>query len=901
MITIKKKTLGILVLLLVFVVSFAACEMLEDVVDDALDGSNGNGYGNVTGVVEDENGHPVPGASVSLGDKNDVTDGNGIFNIDEISSGHYTLVVTQDGYKTNQQQLNVSSGHNSVGTITLVAEADGTGVIPGIVTDTEGRVLEDVIVSIDDKNDITGSSGLFNIDGLEVGSATITFRKDGYQVVERNINIQEGSNQMLEIEMREETEDKDFYEIVVEVLEGQGEVQLIPDKEEYEEGDEVIITAQAAEGYEFDSWRGALSGTDRIKEVVVDSNMTIGAVFVQTEDTSDRHTLTLSTDGGGSTIPSEGSYDYDEGDIVKLFAYPAEGLEFSHWQGDVDDMRSTETDVTMNNDKEVVAVFEEKTLEIIHVSNIDRKTIEYGTDFSDLNLPNRVEVILEDNSTEELDVDWNKGSYDGQEAGTYKIYGDLILKDKITNPEELSATIEITVQEEGEEIYTLSINIEGKGTVTPSEGTHDYKEGEKVSVEALPEEGWIFDKWSGDIDSSELRENIIMNEDKDITAEFKEEEEEADTFILNIKTEGEGKVEPEEGVHQYNEGEEVSLKATPKEGWEFSNWTGDIFTVSPETNITMDENKEVVAIFNEIEDGESEDIYQGNIINDFSGHTTTVNSLQFSSDNSKVLSASRDNTVKIWNSNIGNVITDFDEHTDSVVEAVFSSDDSMAASASWDNTVKVWNADTGAIITDFTEHTGSVYSIDFSSDDSMVVSGSADNTLKVWNTETGEVIAENFAHGNNVNSVAFSSDDSLVVSASDDGTVKIWDIEAGQIIINFTEHDDNVNSVAFSSDDNLILSASSDNTAKIWNAKTGEVITNFEYDYSVNSASFSSDDSMVASVEEWSYNVYVWDAITGKKIINFEKQSAYPYSVTFSSDDSMIASGDSRGNVLIWD
>lgn len=70
--------------------------------------------------------------------------------------------------------------------------------------------------------------------------------------------------------------------------------------------------------------------------------------------------------------------------------------------------------------------------------------------------------------------------------------------------------------------YTLVISVEGGGTTTPVPGIHLYDEGEVVSLEALPELGWVLDYWEGDAFGNATKLNIRMDSNKSITAHFKE-------------------------------------------------------------------------------------------------------------------------------------------------------------------------------------------------------------------------------------------------------------------------------------------------------------------------------------------------------------------------------------------
>jgi len=95
-------------------------------------------------------------------------------------------------------------------------------------------------------------------------------------------------------------------------------------------------------------------------------------------------------------------------------------------------------------------------------------------------------------------------------------------------------------------------------------------------VTAHPEEGWEFVEWTGDVDNNYSDEKYItieMDQDKEIAAEFAEEED----YMLDIdSTEGGEAVEPGEAEFRYDEEDfPVDLEAEAYEGYEFVEWTGD--------------------------------------------------------------------------------------------------------------------------------------------------------------------------------------------------------------------------------------------------------------------------------------------------------------------------------------
>ena len=79
--------------------------------------------------------------------------------------------------------------------------------------------------------------------------------------------------------------------------------------------------------------------------------------------------------------------------------------------------------------------------------------------------------------------------------------------------------------------------------------------------------------------------------------------------------------------------------------------------------------------------------------NTLGGHANTVSAVSFSPDGKRLATASRDNTVKLWNSATGQEIKTLTGHTDWVRAVSFSPDGKRLATASADKTVRLWRLD----------------------------------------------------------------------------------------------------------------------------------------------------------------------------------------------------------------
>jgi WD40 repeat protein len=80
------------------------------------------------------------------------------------------------------------------------------------------------------------------------------------------------------------------------------------------------------------------------------------------------------------------------------------------------------------------------------------------------------------------------------------------------------------------------------------------------------------------------------------------------------------------------------------------------------------------------------------------GHSSEVMSVAFSPDSARLVSASHDNTVKIWDASSSVCLQTLNGHSDGVMSVTFSHDSAWLASASWDKTVKIWDTSSGVCL-----------------------------------------------------------------------------------------------------------------------------------------------------------------------------------------------------------
>jgi regulation of enolase protein 1 (concanavalin A-like superfamily) len=150
--------------------------------------------------------------------------------------------------------------------------------------------------------------------------------------------------------------------------------------------------------------------------------------------------------------------------------------------------------------------------------------------------------------------------------------------------------------------YNVDIVIDSQGvgdggtvTKTPDKATYLYDD--VVELEALPNLGWTFEGWSGDLVSPDATETLTVTQNYSITATFSQ-----DQYVLSLGQINEGfgdggdvAATPSQATYLY--GTDVELLATPATGWTFAGWEGDITSSDNPLDLTMTSSISVSARF----------------------------------------------------------------------------------------------------------------------------------------------------------------------------------------------------------------------------------------------------------------------------------------------------------------
>ena len=273
----------------------------------------------------------------------------------------------------------------------------------------------------------------------------------------------------------------------------------------------------------------------------------------------------------------------------------------------------------------------------------------------------------------------------------------------------------------------------------------------------------------------------------------------------------------------------------------------------------------------------------------------------FSPDSKRIVSASLDQTVRVWDSVTRKQVFELRGFAGFTRCAAYSSDGNWIATGGDDAVVKIWDAVNGKEAKSLNGHKGPITAVAFSPDSTKLVSADFGGTVKLWNVATGRETRTLSRQLGTVRAISFSPDGKRFATSGASKIATVWNAATGQEVLTLSGHSDMVSSVRFSSDGQQVATASNDHTAKLWDAATGkEIATLRGHTSGVSSVAFRKDNAQLASASS-DQTVKIWDLTTGQPIESFKGHQAAVLTVEFSDNGKQILTADGYRTVRLWE
>jgi len=175
-------------------------------------------------------------------------------------------------------------------------------------------------------------------------------------------------------------------------------------------------------------------------------------------------------------------------------------------------------------------------------------------------------------------IGWSFEHWSGDASGTANP-----ITVNMTNDKDVTATFT-------QNTYTLDVSTVGSGSVNLN-NSGPYYYGDVIELTAVPNIGWSFQSWSGDVSGSSNPTTLLINGNKTVTATFTQ-----NVYTLTTTVIGNGVI-IRNSTGPYHYGDTVKLTAVPDAGWIFDQWGWDLSGSTNPTTILITENKDVKATF----------------------------------------------------------------------------------------------------------------------------------------------------------------------------------------------------------------------------------------------------------------------------------------------------------------
>ncbi len=324
------------------------------------------------------------------------------------------------------------------------------------------------------------------------------------------------------------------------------------------------------------------------------------------------------------------------------------------------------------------------------------------------------------------------------------------------------------------------------------------------------------------------------------------------------------------------------------------------------------------------------------------GHGSSVYSVTWSHDATRLASAARDGTVKIWDPATGECLLTlkglFVSGPDHrwINSVAWSHNSTRIASSLGGKTVKILDPATGECLSLLEGHSNRVYSVAWSHDSARLASVSYDTTVKIWDTASSQCLMTLEGHdrwvgtaaalpceprrltpeltdeladsresteakpsyrrtNRWVNSVAWSHDSARLASASDFSNIKIWDSATGQCLREIRTYSF---SIDWSHDSTRLATAG---MIRIWDPETGRRVLEMVDPWKQsNSVVWSHDSTRLASACK-DKMIYIWDSATGQRLSMLKGHARLVNAAAWSHNSTRLASASDDGTIKIWD
>lgn len=298
------------------------------------------------------------------------------------------------------------------------------------------------------------------------------------------------------------------------------------------------------------------------------------------------------------------------------------------------------------------------------------------------------------------------------------------------------------------------------------------------------------------------------------------------------------------------------------------------------------------------------ELTDGLLLDTFSGHRDAVKALAYSSTGMRLVSASADCTLILWDCKTGEILSHMKGHGYSVNGVIFNETGSLIASYGWIGDVIIWDGYSGILMNRISPAWGHPKSICFDWSGSKIAVGLSNSYLPIYDTQNGDLIKNltlDYQSSPGIGSLDYTDGGASnllgdkIIAFYYYNEVKLWDVETATILWNILLPEGGECTVAFLPDKKFVLIHETKGKIEIRSTSSGKILEELSdaTRFCTSYRGFALNQDRTKLAVYCGNNVEVWDLELNQRRILFNiHQPGYIMAVAFKPDENVIAVGN---------
>jgi YD repeat-containing protein len=281
------------------------------------------------------------------------------------------------------------------------------------------------------------------------------------------------------------------------------------------------------------------------------------------------------------------------------------------------------------------------------------------------------------------------------------------------------------------------------------------------------------------------------------------------------------------------------------------------------------------------------------------GHALPLGGAEWSDDGSRVLTHAQDFTTRVYDGGDGDRVSVLRDPNDNrITSASFSPDGDRVVTTTFINTAYIWDSERGKILYELPGDDPS--DAQFSSNGRLVVTGHQTGLVRLWRASDGKRLLVRRVDPQDVFELELSQDGKHLLTTSFEGAIAVWSFPTMELEGVPVAPDNVRREAVLSNDGSMVAAAEPGGAARVWTTAGEELATLTGHDGPVNEVRFDPTGRYVVTAGE-DASALVWEIETERVVARLDGHRAGVTTAEFSPDGRTVLTSSLDDTARVWD